>query len=78
MEAPKFPPLDQPPPPPRAETPNVEPGQVWIPGFWRWVNGQYVWEPGHRARAVPGQHWQAGFWSQRDGHWIGQRRICRR
>jgi hypothetical protein len=69
-EPPRFPPLDRPPPPPQREEIRLEPGQAWVPGHWRWENGQYLWSPGARARAQPGMHYKPGEWVQRDGHWI--------
>jgi len=69
-EVPKYPPLDQPPPPPQRDDIRVDPGFVVIPGRWTWENGQYVSQHGQRAHAEPGMHYVSGEWVQRDGHWL--------
>ncbi|MGE5243818.1 MAG: hypothetical protein ACM3SQ_06295 [Betaproteobacteria bacterium] len=60
----------------RAAVPG--PGYVWVPGFYRWSGGAYVWERGRwarppRARAVwvPGRwvHARRHGWYFVDGHW---------
>jgi hypothetical protein len=52
-------------------------GYVWIPGEYRFLEGQYVYIPGHHERERPGQHWVAGSWSrhgkqfvQVPGRWV--------
>ncbi|HEX4265273.1 MAG TPA: hypothetical protein VH597_13130 [Verrucomicrobiae bacterium] len=63
------------PPPPRTEIEGTAPSeaQVWTPGYWTNVNGNWVWMPGHwelrpRVNAV----WVPGHWDKNsDGKgWI--------
>ena len=67
------------PPPVRAEVIGVAPGPgyVWMPGYYRYNGGGYVWVGGRwdrppraRARWVPG-HWQRDRrgWYYVEGHW---------
>jgi len=68
-EIPAYPPLDQPPPPPRQDNVRQDPGTIVLPGHWAWVEGQYVWKPAVRSRLQPGFHFVEGQWLVRDGHW---------
>jgi hypothetical protein len=57
------------PPPPRVEVVPVAPsGQVWTPGFWEFVHGQYVWRRGHFVQGRPGYHWVPENWERHDGY----------
>ncbi len=67
------------PPPVRAEVVAVSPGPgyVWVPGYYAYERGAYVWVAGRymrppraRARWVPG-HWQRDRrgWYFVEGHW---------
>lgn len=70
------------PPPPQAEVvPVVPSGQVWAPGFYEYVHGQYVWRRGHLMAGRSGQHWVPESWERRgdhhhfeEGHWEHDRR----
>ena len=58
------------PPPPRYEAvPVVQPGWVWIPGYWNWNGRHYVWVSGHRVHARHGRHWVPDRWTEHRGHW---------
>lgn len=69
---PEFPPLDQPPPPPRHDRVDVRPraGEIIVPGFWLWQDGRYVWQPPHAVTIVRGSHWEDGRWEQKGDHWV--------
>jgi len=69
-EIPKYPPLDQPPPPPQRDDLRADVGFVVLPGRWAWINGEYVWQRAQRSRVNPGKHYVPGEWVERDGHWI--------
>ena len=67
------------PPPIRAEVVGVAPGPgyVWVPGYYNYDRGGYVWVGGRwdrpprvRARWVQG-HWQRDRhgWYYVEGHW---------
>jgi hypothetical protein len=67
--APPAPIVEAPPPVP-------QPGYVWAPGYYSWVNGAHVWVPGHYIAGRPGWHWVPDRWVQRGpryvyvaGHW---------
>lgn len=46
-------------------------GWVWQPGFHEYVNGAYVWRPGHWARPpYPGAVWVPHHYVRRDGGWV--------
>ncbi|HSM92237.1 MAG TPA: hypothetical protein VLT47_05065 [Anaeromyxobacteraceae bacterium] len=50
--------------------PAPAPTQVWVPGYWSYANGAYVWIAG--AYAVPPQptsRWVAPRWALREGGW---------
>jgi hypothetical protein len=57
--------------------PPSQPGQVWVPGGWQFVNGQQQWIAGHwETPPQPGQVWmqpQQGRrgrrWWYRQGYW---------
>ena len=65
------------PPPPQYEpVPVLQPGYVWVPGYWQWRDGRYVWRRGYREHGRPGYHWREPRWEQgphgwqmRDGGW---------
>lgn len=59
--------VDIAPPPPMVEARMVPPGPgfVWVPGFYSWNGGAYIWVSGRwerppRPRAV----WVPGHWDQ--------------
>jgi WXXGXW repeat (2 copies) len=53
------------------------PGYYWIPGYWIWDGGRYVWRHGYYAiRPGPAAVWVPGHWSHHvrgwywgPGHW---------
>lgn len=65
------------PPPPHHEVrPGPRPGQVWVPGHYDRVHGNYAWRGGYYQAARPGyryvpDRWERGpnGWYQRPGHW---------
>lgn len=59
------------PPPPRMEQPGSPPatGQVWIGGYWNWVEGRHEWVPGHWESPRPGHYWVPYQWQQRGQQW---------
>lgn len=68
------------PPAPRHEVIITRPGRdhVWVPGYWSWDGGAYVWvggswqlPPRRHARWVPGRyrHFRHGGWEWIPGHW---------
>ncbi|WP_321473092.1 hypothetical protein [uncultured Paludibaculum sp.] len=64
-----------PPPPPR-EVVVVRPGRhhVWVPGFYSWNRGGYVWTNGYWAVPPRGRAaWVPGRWAPRRGGyvWVG-------
>src|SRR5207248_6011971 len=66
----KYPPLDQPPPEAKPETSTARPDQVWMPGFWFWRDGRYVWHGGYAtAPAQRGFHYEPAHWTRGADHW---------
>ena len=67
------PPVVVAPPPipvPRVEVAPPSPGPVfvWVPGYWNWDRGNYVWRGGHWATPPGrGHRWVAGHWAPRRG-----------
>jgi hypothetical protein len=67
------PPVEEAGPPPPAPGPNY----VLAPGYYAWVNGQYVWTPRHWIVGRVGFHWvpphwavgRLGRWHFVQGHW---------
>lgn len=62
-----------PPPEIIVERPPPLPGPefVWQEGHWRYVRGQYVWNPGHYVRRPqPAAVWVPPHWTERDGAWF--------
>ena len=58
------------PPPPRYEAvPALQPGWVWVPGYWNWNGRRYVWVNGHRVRHRRGHHWVPDRWHEDHGRW---------
>lgn len=72
------------PPPPgvnyvRVRPPRVQveirtsapgPGHVWLPGYYTWDGGRYVWVPGRwDISPSPGRHWVPGRWRSHRGQW---------
>ena len=57
---PAYPPLDMPPPAPRAEVPQSRPGYVMDHGWYEWRDGAYVWMPGRLIEQKPGSHYVDG------------------
>lgn len=68
-----------PPPPIRQEVVYARPSKnhVWVPGFWSWSHGRYVWIAGHYALPPRGrERWVEPRWEHRgnnyvfiEGHW---------
>ncbi|MBS1123216.1 MAG: hypothetical protein H6Q90_5444, partial [Deltaproteobacteria bacterium] len=70
-------PTQPPPPPPPNAVGHPGPGQIWIPGFYEFRNGQYVWKNGSLAAFRPNFRFDPGQWSLRgdryvwtDGRWV--------
>ncbi|MDB5732362.1 MAG: hypothetical protein JWQ03_2257 [Variovorax sp.] len=58
------------PPAPRYErVPMAQPGQVWVPGHWRWNDRGYAWSPGYRETARPDREYAPGRWVRAEGGW---------
>ncbi len=64
------------PPEPRVEVIGVNPGYVWVGGYWNWVGGRHVWVGGRWVAGRPGYHWvnhawlrSGDGWRMRPGHW---------
>jgi hypothetical protein len=52
------------------------PGYVWVPGFYRWDGGRYIWVAGHHVRPPRGRAvWAPGHWTHaRQGwYWVDGR-----
>lgn len=50
--------------------PAPSPSQTWVPGYWSFANGNYVWVAGtYVATPQPGATWVAARWVTRDGAW---------
>lgn len=66
-----------PPPPPRYEArPGPRPGQVWVPGHYDRMHGNYAWRGGYWQPARPGYRYVPDRWAQgphgwykRPGYW---------
>jgi hypothetical protein len=58
--------VETPPPPP-------QPGYVWAPGYYSWVNGAHVWVGGHYMAGRPGYRWVPDHWEQRGPHYYYRR-----
>ena len=57
--------VDTPPPPipTYAQPPVVQPGYVWMPGYWAWGPAGYFWVPGAwTLPPAPGLLWTPGYW----------------
>jgi hypothetical protein len=61
------------PPPPRQEVVYSRPSRahIWVPGYWSWHHGRYVWIAGHydlppRGRAT----WVEPRWERRGGNYL--------
>lgn len=51
--------------------PAPAPSQVWVPGYWSFANGNYVWVPGaYVAAPQTGARWTPARWVNRDGAWF--------
>jgi hypothetical protein len=74
-----------PPPPPRVEVvPVMRPGQVWVPGHWRWNGREHLWIAGHYSARRSGYvyapaRWVqvGGRWEYREGNWVRPGNVCR-
>jgi len=50
--------------------PSPYPEAVWIPGYWRYKRGGWIWMPGDWGRPPrPGAVWVSGYWEPRRGGW---------
>lgn len=68
-----------PPPPVRQEVVYARPSRnhVWVPGYWSWQGGRYVWIAGHYSLPPRGRdRWVPPRWERRgtnyvfiEGHW---------
>jgi hypothetical protein len=58
-----------PPAPIYEPVPVVQPGYVWIPGYWNWNGHRYVWVKGRHEHARHGHHWVPNRWVQHKGRW---------
>jgi hypothetical protein len=61
------------PPPPRTEViyGRPSPFHEWVPGYWQWHGGRYVWIQGHWERPPHGHHtWVQPQWERRGGNYI--------
>lgn len=73
------------PPPPRVEpVPVIRPGQVWIPGHWRWDGRQHAWIAGQYSARRSGYVYApatwvqvGGRWEYRTGNWVRPGNSCR-
>jgi len=59
-----------------ASTPAPSPDHFWVPGYWYWVNGQYVWRAGYWGQCqpdwvwIPARYvWSPGGFVFLAGHW---------
>jgi hypothetical protein len=58
------------PPAPRVEVvPTARPGEVWVPGHWKWNGSQHVWIAGHFQQRRAGFVYAPARWIQVGGHW---------
>ncbi len=58
------------PPPPRVvEAPPPREGFIWVPGYWDWSAGRYVWHEGRWLQERPGYRWVPDRWAERHGRW---------
>ncbi len=58
------------PPAPIVETVAVaRPGQVWIPGYWRWTGYRYVWVGGYWGPVRVGYRYVGPRWVGCGPHW---------
>ncbi len=61
------------PPPPRAEVVYARPSRshVWVPGYWSYAGGRYVWIAGHYTLPPRGRgHWVEPRWERRGGSYV--------
>ena len=59
-----------------ASTAAPSPDHFWIPGYWYWADGRYVWRAGYWSRCqpdwvwIPARYvWTPGGYVFVDGHW---------
>jgi len=59
------------PPPPRVEVRGEPPhhGDVFVDGYWKWVDGHHVWVPGHWTAPRRGYYWQPQIWVHEGNGW---------
>jgi hypothetical protein len=70
-----------PPAPIYEPVPVVQPGWVWIPGYWDWNGHRHVWVNGRHVHARHGSYWVPNRWCQHNGrgrldrgHWAENNR----
>jgi hypothetical protein len=62
-----------PPPPVRHEVVYARPSprHVWVPGYWGWSHGRYVWIAGHYTLPPRGRdRWVEPRWERRGGNYL--------
>lgn len=62
-----------PPPTPRHEVVYARPSprHLWVPGYWSWHAGRYVWIAGHYALPPRGRsRWIEPRWERRGGNYL--------
>lgn len=61
------------PPPPRVEYIGPPPvtGQIWIGGYWNWVerDRRHAWVPGYWSAPRAGHRWVPHRWERRGDKW---------
>jgi len=48
-------------------------GYVWIPGYYDWHAGRFVWTRGHWERERHGYYWHPNRWYEQNGQWVFKR-----
>ena len=52
------------------EVPEARRGYVWVPGYYDYRGGKYVWSRGHWEKERHGQYWHPVQWVEREGRWV--------